>query len=92
MDISLLLLSGATVLFFILFLPDLLPYCRSCKRLKLRWQFKYHQTGRSPSGYASNMSLCTKCCRKFGINSMEEARQLVNIRKKIEMDTRDKIS
>lgn len=84
MYIGQLLLILIISVLLILYIPELIPRCACCRKIKPRYTFKIHKlTGISP-GYRGNTSICKKCCRHYDISSVEELRSLNKLKKKVE--------
>jgi hypothetical protein len=77
----------AFIILTFMFLPDIFPNCACCGRKKPRPFFMIHKVvGLSP-GYRGNRSVCTKCCRKYGIKSLKDLEQVRSIRRKLKLES-----
>jgi len=73
------LLIVLTFLFGIfIFLPDLFPKCDNCGMPKPRPFFKIHRAIKICLGYRGVTSVCTVCCRKYGICNYDEYLKVVH--------------
>jgi len=61
-----------------IFMPDILPKCDCCGTFKLRPFIKIHKTVKISLGYKGVKSVCTKCCRQYGILFYEDYLKLVH--------------
>jgi len=84
MDILTLLAVLALILLIFMFLPDILPYCQCCKKVKLRLLFRIHKPKGVLPGHSGNISICKKCCKKYCLDSIEEYKTIRDIKRKIE--------
>lgn len=79
--------SISAVILFLLFLPDIMPRCSCCNRLKPRLFIRIHRgIGMSP-GYGGNRSVCTKCCREYNIETLNDLEKLINIKRKLHLNS-----
>lgn len=80
------LIIMTVALLLLLFLPDLIPRCSSCNRLKPRTLIRIHKpVGLSP-GYRGNRSVCIKCCRKYNISTLSDLDRLDIIKRHIRLE------
>jgi hypothetical protein len=68
---------------FILNIPEIMPKCSCCKKIKVRFLMGIHQAVTINPGYSGNRSVCKKCCKKYNIRSIKDLEQLQDIQKKI---------
>ncbi|WP_170137980.1 hypothetical protein [Anaerobacterium chartisolvens] len=85
MSINVLMLAVLALIIILVFLPDIFPFCSSCKRIKPRTAFKIHKPLSPIPGYSSNKSVCKKCCMKYGIYSLSEFKRLERIKKSVSL-------
>lgn len=76
----------AALLLTVLFLPDLLPRCSCCLRLKPRPLFRIHKAVGLNPGYRGYRSVCKKCCRKYDINGLSDLDRLKSIRRRLMLE------
>jgi len=82
---DLLAIMTIIVLLF-MYLPDIFPVCACCGKKKPRPFFRIHKVvGLSP-GYRGNRSVCIKCCRKYGINSLKDLEQVRDIKRRLKLE------
>ena len=91
MEITTFFLIISAFLLFIMFFPDIFPKCSNCKKIKFRTMFRIHKNVSLRPGYKASKSVCRKCCRKYGIDSLKEYERYENIRKKAEYRLKSKI-
>ncbi len=72
-------------LLFILSLPDLFPLCSCCYKKKLRPFIKIHIIVSIHPGYSGSRSVCRKCSRTYGIESLSDLDRLKKIQKRIKL-------
>jgi len=75
----------AAIILFFLFLPDIMPRCSCCKKLKLRPFFRIHRVVSINPGYGGCRSVCTKCCRKYNITDIRQLDKIIDIKRKLRM-------
>lgn len=90
MDMSTLLIIAAGLLFVIMFLPDILPFCACCRKVKPLTSFKVVKPGRLVFNYSSSTSICKRCSIKYNIESITDYETLKRIRRKVEMEIDEK--
>ncbi len=83
------LIISALVL-FTLFLPDIMPRCSCCKRLKPRPFFRIHRAVSINPGYGGSRSVCTKCCRQYNIANIQELDKFMDIRRRLHLESLSK--
>jgi hypothetical protein len=76
------LLLAVTVIILWVFLPDMLPLCGVCGKKKPRPFFRIHTTVSVGPGYRGKKSACRKCCRKYGLWSVQDLTLLQKARRK----------
>lgn len=76
----------AVLLLLLLFLPDLLPRCSCCLRLKPRPLIRIHRAVGLNPGYKGYRSVCKKCCRKYDISELSDLDRLKRIRRRIMLE------
>jgi len=82
----------SALIMFLLFLPDIMPRCSCCGRLKPRPFIRIHRgIGMNP-GYRGNRSVCTKCCRKYDIESLSDLDRIADIKRKLRLNALKTIS
>ena len=86
MSIFTLFMLFATTLLIYMLIPDILPRCSCCGKLKLRTFFRVHKTTGLKPGYSSNKSICKKCCRKYEIDDLDGYYRFDHIRRKVVID------
>jgi hypothetical protein len=77
----------SAVVLFLLFLPDLMPRCSYCGRYKLRPLFRIHRAVSINPGYGGSRSVCTKCCREYDIESLQDLDRLIAIKRRLKLDS-----
>lgn len=82
MQLSFLFAILAIMVAFLVFLPDIMPFCLSCKKYKLRPFFKIHRYESIFPGYHTSKSICKKCCRKYEFNTLSDYYSFVDARRK----------
>ena len=80
----------SAIVLFLLFLPDLMPRCCCCNKLKPRPFIRIHRVVGINPGYGGSRSVCTKCCREYSIENLKDLDQLFTIRRKIRLDSLSK--
>jgi hypothetical protein len=78
------ILTAAVLL--LLFLPDLLPRCSCCGRLKPRPFIRLHKPVGLNPGYGGNRSVCIKCCRKYDISVLSDLDRLNGIKRRLRLE------
>jgi hypothetical protein len=87
MSIWQLFLIIAAIILFFMFLPDIFPKCECCGRKKPRPFFRLHKVvGLSP-GYRGNKSVCTKCCRRYDIESLKDLDQVRAVKRRLKLES-----
>ena len=69
---------------FLIYVPELLPRCAHCGRIKPRSRFLFHICISMRLSRKGNLSLCKKCCKKEGFTSVARFKQQADARKKAE--------
>ena len=77
--------STAAIILFILFLPDIMPRCSCCNKLKLRPFIRIHRAVSINPGYGGSRSVCTKCCRQYNITNIQDLDKLIDIKRKLRL-------
>jgi hypothetical protein len=85
MHIYILLIIPVGLLCVLVFLPELLPRCSCCKKLKPRIFFKIHTSVGLNPGYRGNMSVCRKCSKRYNIYNLDDLKVFKSIRRKVEV-------
>lgn len=80
----------AVLVLFILFLPDIMPRCSCCKKLKPRPFFRIHRAVGINPGYGGSRSVCSKCCRQYNITNIQELDKVLDIRRKLRLESLSK--
>jgi hypothetical protein len=89
MDVLLFLAITIFLAVFPVFFPDIFPRCSLCRKLKPRFLFRIRVNRGILPGYARSKSVCRKCCRKYGIDSLKQAERVRQIRRRIETEAPD---
>lgn len=76
----------SAVILLLLFLPDLLPRCSCCGKLKPRPFIRIHRPVGLNPGYRGNRSVCIKCCRKYDITALSDLNRLNVIKRQIRLE------
>lgn len=82
-----LLILGAAV-GFIVYLPELLPRCSVCKKIKPRWRFGLHTDVSLSLSRKGNKSVCKRCCSKEEIQSIADLRTKKEIKDRVKYKTK----
>lgn len=81
------IMIAAFTAIIISFLPELFPSCGCCHKVKPRPFFKIHMAiGISP-GYKGSKSVCHKCCKKYEINTLDDLSRIVDIKRKLKLQS-----
>lgn len=76
----------SAVILLLLFLPELLPRCSCCGKLKPRPFIRIHRPVGLNPGYRGNRSVCIKCCRKYDITVLSDLDRLNVIKRQIRLE------
>jgi hypothetical protein len=80
----------AAIILFLLFLPDILPKCSCCKKFKLRPFMRIHRAISINPGYGGSRSVCIKCCRQYNITNIQELDKLMDVRRRLRLESLSK--
>lgn len=80
----------AAIVLLLLFLPEIMPRCSCCKKLKPRPFMRIHRAVSINPGYGGSRSVCTKCCRQYNITDIQGLDRLIDIRRKLRLETLSK--
>jgi len=75
----------SAIILFLLFLPDIMPRCSCCEKLKLRPFIRIHRGVAMNPGYRGNRSVCTKCCRRYNIETLSDLDRIISIKRKLRL-------
>ncbi|MBE7056716.1 MAG: hypothetical protein E7388_04665 [Ruminococcaceae bacterium] len=60
------------LLVFIIYIPEILPRCDCCHKIKLRGKFKFHVQTKMTLTRKGKLSLCKTCCEKENFTSVSK--------------------
>ncbi len=86
MPIELFFLVVLLLLTAIAFVPEVFPVCSCCGKKKFIMFFKINKAIKIHPGYSGSKSVCRKCCRLYGIETLQDLQKVLNIRRKIELN------
>lgn len=75
----------SAIILFRMFLPDLLPRCACCGKLKPRFFIRIHKPVSLHPGYRGTRSVCVRCCRKYDIESLADLERVNRIRRRLKL-------
>lgn len=77
----------AAIILFLLYIPDMFPKCACCGKKKFKPLIGIHRVVGIKPGYSGSRSVCKKCCREYNIESLYDLDRLIDIRRKIKIDS-----
>ena len=77
----------ASIILFVLFIPDIFPRCSCCRKKKLRPFIRIHRAVSINPGYGGSRSVCTKCCRKYDIENLKDLDKLMLVKRKLRLNS-----
>lgn len=86
MPIELFFLGILLLLTVIAFIPEIFPVCSCCGKKKFRAFIKISKAVKIHPGYSGSKSVCRKCCRLYGIETLQDLKKVLSIRRKIEIN------
>jgi hypothetical protein len=92
MHIYVFFMISASLICILIFLPELLPRCSCCRRLKPRVFFKIHTCVGLNPGYRGNLSVCRKCSKRYGISNLDDYKVFNTVRRKVEVQMGTKMN
>ena len=78
----------ATIISFIVYIPEIFPRCNLCKKIKFRWQFSLHTDISLSLSRKGNQSVCKKCCLRENINNFSDLHTKKEIKNRVEYKTK----
>lgn len=77
----------AFIVMFLLYIPDMFPKCSCCGKKKFKAFFRIHRVVGINPGYSGSRSVCSKCCLEFSIEDLDDLDRLMDIRRKMKLDS-----
>ena len=81
------IIASAVIAIIISFIPELFPRCACCLRIKPRPFIRIHKAVSLSPGFKGNKSVCTKCCRKYDINNLNDLDKITVIKRKLRLQS-----